>query len=87
MITKFSDLTEAERSYLGAEARIAAGRWEERTALDDEKRRALAARWREIAEAIENGGKQPHSVEPGGYRQLPDGTGWVRDDGTGEGDC
>ncbi|MEV6648071.1 hypothetical protein [Amycolatopsis sp. NPDC051371] len=62
MITKFSDLTEAERGVLVGAAREEAA----------DQVGARRARWHEIADAIEHAGKQPHSVKPGaGWQPLP----------------
>jgi hypothetical protein len=64
MISNFSDLTAGERSLLAQAAR-------DEAALSNQP-----ARRREIASAIENGGKQPRSVEPGRWVPIADaGTG------------
>lgn len=61
-IWALSDLTADERSVLAQAAR-------EEASVSDKPER-----WEAIATAIEGGGKQPHSIEPGGYRALPQPT-------------
>jgi hypothetical protein len=64
MISNFSDLTTGERSLLA------------QAALDEAALSNQPARWHEIASAIENGGKQPHAIEPGRWVPIADaGTG------------
>jgi hypothetical protein len=66
MIVYFSDLNPTEREYLSAEARKFA-------ALSDQDGATVqAGRWREITEAVETGGKQPHGVEPGVWQVVGD---------------
>lgn len=75
MISKFSDLTEAERKFLAAAAVEESQRHDElhrRPGMTLDEQYRVCARWREIAAAIEHGGKQPHSIEPGRWTELPD---------------
>lgn len=63
-IWALSDLSEHERAVLAQAAR---------DEVEKAKDSDAAKRWEEIAISIENGGKEPHSVEPVGYRPLGDG--------------
>jgi len=67
VIYALSDLSADERSVLARTARAEAESAEFSADSD------AAARWEEIAVSLENGGKEPHSVEPGKYTPLDGG--------------